>query len=167
MTVHDNDPTPSAQELLEAEALARALEGDGSAEALPQDALATAALLQYGQSGAVLPSDRHDAILQEIQDLARSRRTRAPSRGRSWRWLWAPAGGLVAAAGTFALVFALLGPFDRLSPTILPAPSQSLLEAQAGAASGRSDAYAALQTQMQLYRGNLYSVLSERYQGTE
>jgi hypothetical protein len=147
----DDDPTP--EELREAEALARALEGDKSA-APPPDVSAAAGLLRYAR-GNDLPPDRAEAIRGPLG------KTVVPSqrRPRWWLWLLPP----LAAATTAGV---LLSPLRRPSSlsTSPATPSSALLAAQAAAARGDSQALDALDQHMRAYRQSMLRQLTRRRQ---
>jgi len=116
----DDDPTP--EELRDAEALARALEGAPSASAPPPGTLETAALLRHG-AGQLDPA-RAQALAAQL---------RAELRPRRRRWPWLVLVPLAAGVAASVLVPLVRRPaLPRLSS--LPAPSPALLAAQAEAA---------------------------------
>ena len=153
----DEEREPSAEEIAEAEALARALEKDPTARA-PEDALAAAALLRRAHDAR---SDERRA--GEAQRLAAgaarafgaldARRPR-----RRWRWL-VPA--LVVPAAAAVVLFAAVRRTTAPAAPAVPAPPVALLEAQAQAAAGRAD-LAALDRDMRVYRQTLYAALAAR-----
>ena len=150
----DDEPTP--EELREAEALARALEGATPESAPPPEALEVAALLRHAKSGGELDPSRAQAIAAGLRASVR------PLRRRRWLWIAAPLA--VGAAGLLLLPVTLTrreshsfpvgitGP----KPRPLPAPPASLLAAQAQAARGQPRALAELDTQMRTYRQALF-----------
>ena len=140
----DDEPTP--EELREAEALARALEGAPSPSAPPPEALETAALLRHG--GGELDPARAQALAAKLRAEVR------PPR-RRWRWVLAPLA--VGAAGLLMSGLVL----RRERPLPLPAPAPALLAAQAQAAQGRPQALAELDVQMRANREALYAGLQE------
>ena len=147
----ENEPTP--EEIREAEALARALEGDGSSPDLPEDALQTACLLRAGD----LDQKTSQAVFEKV--LADSDLAKPKSRPARLRWL-VPVGGLA----TVALVGILLAqPQAQPAPATLPEPEAALLQAQGEAASPKGQDLVALAEQMNRYRRNMYQALSERY----
>jgi len=157
-----NEREPDERERREAEALARALEGDGTAEDIPQDTLQAAALLRRTAGEGDLPADRRRAILEQIAPEPADR----PARRGRLRWL-VPAGTAVV----LALVVAVWG-FGQLTsrkvapapePVRLPSPALELLASQARAASGSSRDLAFLGESMRSYRRTLYDALAERY----
>ena len=150
-----NDSEVTAKEKREAEALARALEGDGSAENVPSDALEVAGLLRVSGEDTGLSDVRRDAVLKKL--LARA----APGKRQvPWlRWL-VPAGGLAAAVAIFALTLTA-----RIHPAPLPRPGKELIEAQASVASGNGQAVAVLRDRMRQYRREIYKTLAEHYKG--
>ncbi len=165
----DESVEPSEEELAEAEALARALDRGTGTPSLPDDALATAALLRYSQDGGELPGARKSQILDDVFAQAKPARVETRASGVAWlswlKWLVPVAGlGAVAAA---VLVFVVLpqaapGPTE-MAATALPAPRIELLRAQARAAMPGADADAELSAAMRSYRGELYAALEERY----
>ena len=147
----EKDPTP--EEAREAEALARALEGDGSSADTPQDALQAASLLRDGE----LSEERSRAVFERIvadSDLEKK-------KPAGMRWL-IPVGGLAAAA-VVGLLLLLPGTLSSPESTALPRPGAALLQAQGRADRGGVKGLVALKGEMQSYRKNMYSALSERY----
>lgn len=144
----DDEPTP--EELREAEALARALDGDPSGSAPPPEALEVAALLRHAHGQGLDPA-RAQALAAQLRSQVRRPR-------RRWPWLLAP-----VLAGAAAV--ALLIPWRRRElPALsaMPAPSPSLLAAQAEAARGGVPALSGLDAQMRAYRRQLFDRLHER-----
>ncbi len=153
MSEHDQFDEPSEEELAEAAALARALER-GTAQSPPEDALQAAALLSFSRDGAELSQDRADKILADVFAEAKVRR---PEKASAW-WRWLVPASLVGVAATAAVLISINpGVSD---PTTLPAPTQSLLQAQAAAASGDTDS---LGEAMDNYRSSVLSNLERRY----
>lgn len=153
MSDHDEWEEPSEEELAEAAALARALTR-GTAEDPPEDALQAAALLSFSRDGAELSPDRAEKILADVFAEAKVRRPEAASPW--WRWL-VPA-SLVGVAATAAVLISINpGVSD---PTALPAPSRTLLQAQADATAGNADA---LDDAMDDYRSSVLANLEHRY----
>jgi hypothetical protein len=152
-----DDVTP--EELREAEALARALERGTADDAMPEDALETAAMLRYAHDEGHLTPEREGAILDEL--LARfPARGAARARPRFLRWL-IPVVGLTSAT---AVVILVLRPAPEGGPiSAVPAPSRELLEAQLEAAQGEPESGVALDRAMSAYRSELYAALDERY----
>jgi hypothetical protein len=150
MTSPDDDE-PTADELRDAEALARALESAPGGGAAPDDALGAAALLRYARDGGALHSERAERILA----AALPKKRRAPALGRRWRWFGALGLGFAAAAT------ALLVLSPRRSEG-LPTPPRALLEVEASAAAQSAD-LDALNREMKSYRGAVYASLEERY----
>jgi len=151
----DEEPTP--EELREAEALARALDGAPSEAAPPPEALETAALLRHG--GGELDPARAQALAAKLRAEVRPR-----PRRRWWPVLVPLALGV---AVMVILPSALLLRSRQLPPSIvssagLPAPTAALLTAQAEAARGRERALGALDAQMRSYRRALFARLQER-----
>lgn len=172
MSEHDDelrDEELTDEERREAEALVEALERGRAREALPEDALETAALLRYSRDGE-LPEERRRAILDDVWASAKrpapeERRTRAPG----WlKWL-VPVGGLGAMTAV-ALLFVTLqqagdeAPVAQELPVAFPPPSAELLRAQASVASGEADD-GELAEEMREYRGAVYAALDARYGG--
>jgi hypothetical protein len=142
------DDEPTAEELREAEALARALEGAPSDAAAPPEALETAALLRYTHGGGQLDPARAQTLAGKLRSEVRPRR-------RRWWWL----GLAPLAVGAVGLtLFATMG---GRSPVTLPAPGPALLAAQAQAARGQPQALADLDAQMRAYRRTLFEKLRE------
>ncbi|HUU00187.1 MAG TPA: hypothetical protein VM425_01960 [Myxococcota bacterium] len=150
-----NDSEVTEKEKREAEALARALDGDGSAENVPSDALEVAGLLRVSGEDAGLSDVRRDAVLKKLLASVEPVKRQVP-----WlRWL-VPAGGLAAAVAIFALTFTA-----RVGPAPLPLPDKELIEAQASVAAGNREAVAVLRDRMQQYRREIYKTLAEHYRG--
>lgn len=155
---------PSAEERAEAESLARALEaGAPGAPALPDDALAAAALLQHARRGqAPDESARTEARLA----AAGARVLPAVDRRRSRRRWWLLPALLVSAAGAAALiVMTTIATPHRIAvevsvgPPVIPAPPMALLEAQAQAAHAGAD-LAVLDRKMRAYRTAYYAAVA-------
>lgn len=126
-----SDETEDSQERREAEALARALEGDTTSEA-PPDALEVAALLRYAK-GQTLPNDRQLERTREaalVVPIARIWRKRV---------LQVTALGSVAAAAALAFLTVAHEPAPSQRIVTTPRATQrsvalsSLLRAQAAA----------------------------------
>ncbi|HLK91797.1 MAG TPA: hypothetical protein VKZ18_18040 [Polyangia bacterium] len=159
----DEEREPSAEEIAEAEALARALEKDapaGPSAAAPGDALGAAALLR--RAHAVQSAERRAEESRRLAAAAgqgvAALRARRPARLR-WSWL-APTLLVPAAAAVLFVVTGRRAAGPAAAPA-LPAPTVTLLEAQARAASGRAD-LAALDDEMRAYRESLYAALAAR-----
>lgn len=162
----DDEPTP--EELREAEALARALEGAPSEAAPPPEALEAAALLRHAHRGGELDPARAQVIAAGLR--AQVQQQPRPPRRRRWIWLLPP-----LAVGAAALVLllpmtllrrpdsvpppAVTGPLPRL--TAFPAPGAALLAAQAEAARGGGQGLGDLDAQMRAYRQALFARLRE------
>jgi hypothetical protein len=153
----DDEQLPTAEELAEAEALARALEGGTSPSVTgPEDVLAAAALLRRArdsQSSERRASDDR-RIAGGVEHALRALDARRPVRPRR-RWL-GPALLLPAAAAAILLVAIRRGTGPGASP--VPAPPLALIETQARAASGGAD-LALLDRQMRAYREAVYAAL--------
>lgn len=150
MTQSD-DEDPTEQELAEAAALARALDGSAAASA-PEDALSTASFLRYATHGAALDPERSQAILEDALRGARKAQRRSRRLG-----FFAAFGISIAAASVLLFTRIVLQ-----EPAPLPAPPSGLLSAELDAARGAGD-LAALDSEMRPYRGRIYATLEERY----
>ncbi len=150
-----NDGEATAKEKREAEALARVLEGDESAENIPADALEVAGLLRVSGEDAGLSDERRDAILKKVFIFAEPEKRQVP-----WLLWLVPAGGLAAAVAIFALTLTA-----RIGPAPLPLPDKELIEAQASVAAGNRQAVAVLRDRMRQYRREIYKTLAEHYRG--
>lgn len=171
---HDeHDDGVREEEAREAEALSLALERGRATDALPEDALETAAFLRYSRDAGELPPEREDALLAELWDSAKAREA-APKKSSALKWMaWlVPMGGLAAAAAAF-LVFATFGARDAApaaeqvavrAQTVLPSPSTELVRAQLAVANGEAE-LAALREPMQGYRSEMLAALETRYGG--
>jgi len=193
----DGEPTPageagaaSPEEIREAEALARALDGEADTGA-PADALQAAALLRHG-TGAELAPDRARAVLDRVlaatptadevtptgaadaaDDVARDAttpgleaadelpRSDTPSARRARILRWAAPAATLAAAAAVLLAF---WPAPRPADTALPRPTAALLHLQSRAAQGGAAESALLQNRMRRYRDTLLAALEERYE---
>ena len=140
-----DEKEPTDEERREAEALARALDGQ-EGEAPPADALEAAALLR---------ATRH-AALSDVR--ARAVRERIFPHPRRLKWL-APAAAVVAVAATLVI---LVGA-RRSRPTPIPAPSAALLSAQAEAARPHGATGTLLDREMLAYRQGVLATLGVRY----
>ena len=143
---------PSEDELREAEALARALEGRSAGVDLPEDALGAAAFLRYAKDGGALDPARAEAILGEALRGAKPSR-----RASKIRWFGIFSLAALGAAGAVLLVGRPAPP-----PTALPAPPRALVESEAVAASSAGD-LGALDHAMDDYRTQVFATLEERY----
>jgi hypothetical protein len=146
MVDEDADPTPD--ELREAAALARALDGEAPGAAAPRDALETAALLRYARDGGALAPERERAIAARLRE-------RGPRRSRTWRIAAPVLGGSLALAASLLLLLRTGGPELSLDA---PLPG-ALLEAQARAVAREPGALAALDVEMQRHRRELHARL--------
>jgi len=141
----DEETEPTPDELREAEALARALDGRSSATPAPQDALETAALLRYARDGGALAPERERALAARVRATWRSRRARVLTS---------------ALAGSLALAASLLLLLRTSSPALdVPAPPLTLLSAQARAAAREPGALGALDAETQRHRRALHARL--------
>ena len=168
---HDEHDETEA-EAREAEALSLALERGRASDALPEDALETAAFLRYSRDGGDLPREREDAVLAELWESASPRPAQAKRSGLRWiAWL-VPMGGLAAAAAAFLIFVTLAGREAAPAPTpdairagtTLPAPSAALVRAQLAVANGEAD-LDTLDAPMQGYRTEMLAALDGRYGG--
>jgi len=141
----DDEPTP--EEKREAEALARALEGQASDGPAPPEVMETAAHMRYVQSGGALAPERAAALAATLKSAPRAR------PGRAWL-----VGGIAGLAAATALVIMVPLTMRRSQPAArAPRPSLSLLRAQANATRGGVQALAALDAEMRAYRAQLLS----------
>jgi hypothetical protein len=149
--MNPDDIEPTAEELAEAEELARALaRGHGRA---PAKDLETAALLRYAKDRGALDPEKSQLILDDALARARPR-----ARKSSWRVVLFGALGLSAAAAAVLLVFP-----TEPAPSALPAPPRALLDAQIRATAAESASLEPLGTELQPYRVAVYSALREHY----
>jgi hypothetical protein len=153
--MNPEDEEPTAEELREAEALARALDGGHAAPDVPDDALETAALLRHANDGGTLAPERARDLLEDAIRRARPARSRAAFRWRLFGVL-----GLGAAAAGVALLLRS-GPVSTAAK--LPPPPRALLEAELDAARSPPSRPDALDDQMRAYRGVVYASLEEHY----
>jgi hypothetical protein len=151
----DPDAEPTAEELAEAEAFARALDPKvrsiGQTPAAPAE-LDAAQLLRHSRDGGALPADRAAAVLARLE-------TEQAQRRRRMRWL-VPAVAISAAAAVAMVFFASRDPAPDRTASI-PRPRADLLRAQVAAASGESTAE--LNEAMRAYRDDVYGALARRY----
>jgi hypothetical protein len=152
MTQDDEEPT--AEELAEAERLARALDRGHSTGPVPEDALGAAALLRFSKDGGALASDRSERILEDLLGQAKPRRAKA----RFGATLLGLLGLTAAGAASIVLVVRSQAP----EPASLPPPQRELLEAQLSAANMRSS-LTTLDMETTRYRRAFYAKLRERY----
>ena len=153
----DRDPTP--EELREAEALSRALEGDGSPPGIPRDALEAAGLLRRSRDAGELSSERSRAVLEKVLSATHTE----PGRKGWRRWLPLAAGAALAAGFGAFLWVATFSAGD--GEAALPRPDPELLRAQAQAASGSSADLLDYQVRMQAYRKSMLAAMVARYKG--
>jgi len=170
----DDDDLPTAEELAEAEALARALEppasgqtaappASGGGTPAPADALATAALLRYARDTARGEAPGRARVAAAADRVRPGLDARLDARPRRRRWLMSAALAAPAAAA-IALAYLTVRSTDERAaapPPSLPAPTVGLLERQARAARGR-EGLAALDAQMREYRAAFYAELAAR-----
>ncbi len=158
-----DDDAPTAQEAADAEALARALEGEAGA---PDDALGAAALLQHERRLAGFDASAQARVERRIAaDVS------GPSRKRRRVRVWlAPAGVLVGACAAALLVVSnqragAPGPTPAAAAvaTSLPAPSKALLDAQARALETAS--FAPLERPMREHRATMLAAMRARSGG--
>lgn len=151
-TFDDPDLPPTAEELAQAEALARSLDGAGAGGS-PE--LETAALLRQAR-GAEVPE-----VIDEILPALKAR-----PRRRWWVWpamlVPAAAGLLVLSTGTLSYRAARAPSAESARPAGLPRPSPALLAAQTRAASGDPAALVALEAEMRSYRLKMYGERGRR-----
>lgn len=158
-----SEPDIDETEQREADALAHALDRGTAKDALPEDALETAALLRYSAGGGELSGDREEAVLAEVLAAAeraaakRARAAPAPS-APWWRWVLGAAG----LAALVALALFLLAGRD-VAPTALPAPSADLLSSGVERL-GPSGDPTAFRAGMRAYRASVYDALRARYE---
>src|SRR6185436_10430389 len=124
----DEEPTP--EELREAEALARALDGAPSEAAPPPEALETAALLRHG--GGELDPARAQALAAKLRAEVR------PRPRRRWWPVLVPLALGAAVLVLLPVTMTLQRPATTAPPGVvssesagLPAPTAALLTAQA------------------------------------
>jgi hypothetical protein len=160
----ETDAPATPEEQAQAEALAHELERAGSSAASSEHD--SAALLRQAHGNTTALEER--ALAYVLPALQARRKTR--------RWLIVPAILIPATAGLLLLVLptmARFAPAPTLSqpplgltgaPSVYanPAPSSALLQAQASAARGDRQAFAALDAQMRHYRAEFYRSLEGR-----
>ena len=151
--MNPDDIEPTAEELAEAEQLARALErGHGRA---PEKELEAAALLRYAKDRGALDPARSEVILEDALARARPR-----ARKSGWRVVLLGALGLSAAAAA-----TLLALQNQPAPgaSALPAPPRALLDAQIQATAAETANLEPLGAELKPYRVAVYSALREHY----
>lgn len=170
-----SEDEPTEEELREAEALVQALERGSSRNALPEDALETAALLRYSRDCGALPEERRRAVLDELLANAEPAESTGRTPSAPWsRWLrWlVPAAGLGAAAGAALLMMVTASEQEPMPSAAqeatepafeLPPPPPELLTAQAAAAGGTAREAEVLSARMHGYRREVYAALEARY----
>lgn len=151
--MNPDDTEPSAEELAEAEALARALDR-GSGSAAERD-LETAALLRFAKDGGALDPARSQAVLDDVLS-----RAKPPRRAPSWRLILFGALGL-SAAGAAVLLFVAQAPVPEASS--LPAPPRALLDAQIQATAAQTASLEPLGAELKPYRVAVYTAIREHY----
>jgi hypothetical protein len=151
----NDDEQPTAEELRQAQALARALAGHTEDERPPVEALEAAGLLGFARSGGALAADRAAALRQRLRPGAVAA-LRPRRRRLIWAWMTAP---VVAAVG--ALVVLVTRPAPPFPGGWPPAPPP-LLQAQAAAARGEPGAIGRLDEQMRDYRQQLLARIRPR-----
>jgi hypothetical protein len=175
--MNDEDDA-SETERAEAEALARALDGDASAQA-PEDALQAALFLRHGGARGELAPERAEAILQDLLSDAPSaaERDAAPATEPSTRsrMLRLSAIGAMLAAAAGLMFLSTASDKRRAAPAPdasaeLPAATTSLLAAQAdllrqSAAPSAQDPAAAqrFDRELRAYRAQLLQALHAAY----
>lgn len=139
------------QELLQAEQLARALEGR-SAHGVPDDALEAAAFLVTANDQG-LDEARSEELLQQLLAAAKPREAASRKTLRGG-FIWAMF-GLASCAGAFW--FFSVQPEEAALSATLPEPSLELLQAQAARFQG--DDSTDYQQEISEYRGEVLAVL--------
>jgi len=104
----DDEPTPEEQR--EAEALARALDGDPAGSAPPPEALEVAALLRHAHGDGQLDPARAQAMASKL-------RTGVPRPRRRWPWLLVPLAAGVTAVALLIPATRATRP-ERMMPTL-------------------------------------------------
>lgn len=132
-----DESEPSDQELVEAAALATALERGHAQDGLDEESLAAAALLRYSHDGGELDPERAEALLADVLRESSiepaGERERPSSFARLLKWLAIPALGVstLAAAAIFVAVLSESAPVEPPTPTAgLPTASPALLREQ-------------------------------------
>ena len=156
----DEELLPTPEELAEAEALARALEGAAPAGVAGlEDALAAAALLRRAHD--TQSNERRAAEGRHIADgVGRSLAAVEARRSVRTRRRWLAPALLVPVAAAAALLV-IVRHDDGRGDAPVPAPPLALIEAQARAASGRAD-LSMLDREMRPYRETVYAALGVR-----
>jgi hypothetical protein len=176
--MNDEDDA-SETERAEAEALARALDGDAAAQA-PEDALQAALFLRHGGARGELAPDRAEEILQDLLCDApiAAERDALPTIEPSTRSRMVRVSAAVAMLSAAAVVFAYssnaaderrAAPAPDVTASV-PAASTSLLAAQAdllrqSTAPGAQDQAAAqrFDRELRAYRAQLFHALQAAY----
>jgi len=157
--VSADDDAPTPEELREAEALARALEGDPQA-APPADVMPAVGLLRHARARGLDP-----ARAQALGAKLRAEVTARPPR--RWLWFLLPPLLVTAAAGLLLVPMATspsAPPVASHSPSAPPPParpSEALLAAQAAVARGDRGALDTLDREMRGYRRALFVSMAE------
>jgi hypothetical protein len=158
--IDDEEKPPTEDELREAAALARALDGaPAEGPAAPADALEAAALLRASGGSLELDPARSAEIRAGLQ---RQLRPVAPST----RWARAVVGlsSLAAAALVVVLSSRVASP-PALEARALPRPSPALVGAQLSAIRHPSAPNAELDQELHRYRETLFAELERRHGG--
>ena len=155
----DEENPPTDQELREAAALARALDGAPlEGPTAPADALEAAALLRASGQSIELDPARSAEILADLQ---RQVRPVVPSM----RWARAVVGMASLAAAVLVVVLTSRVASPPPVARALPRPSSALVGAQLRAIRHPSDPNAALDQELHRYRETLYAELERRHGG--
>jgi hypothetical protein len=171
MKPEDDEPSPSDDEVREAQALAAALEPDAAARKdgaaavtpAPGDALETASLLRQTRPPLAVPPAHEPVAAAHVAPALDARRSRGRRRARVWL-----ATSLVAPAAAAAwLLFATTLSRHAAPPAahLPPRPTADLLAAQAEATRGGGQAgaaLAALDSKMRAYRRQYHEDLRRR-----
>ena len=175
MKPEDDEPSPSDDELREAQALAAALEPDaaarkdgagGAAAPAPGDALETAALLRQTRAPLAVPPAHEPIAGAHVAPALDARR----SRGRRGARVWIATSLIAPVAAAVWLLFATTVSRQAAPPAanLPPAPTADLLAVQAAATRGgdqASAALAALDSKMRTYRRQYHEGLRGRTGG--
>src|SRR5262245_55896342 len=140
-----SDEEFTEEEKHEAEALARALDGETPHSATSPALLETAALLRHAGAKGALSPERAGTIASQLKAASQPRPKR---RG----WILTAFAGSAAVAAVVALMILPTTRRQAPSSSVPPRPSLNLLKAQAGAARGGRQALDALDAEMRAYR---------------